>query len=95
VRDHSQAIAATIAGAVLGGIAGYLFWSDEGRTVRRRLESSFDTMAQELGSFKRAIVQAAGAASDGLRFLDEFGGALDEGRAATSRYGGTHQTSPF
>ena len=95
MRDHSQAIAATIAGAVLGGIAGYLFWSDEGRTVRRRLESSVATMARELGSFRRTIVQAAGAASEGLRFLDEFSGALDEGRAAASRHGEPHQTAPF
>jgi hypothetical protein len=96
VRDHSQAFAATIAGAVLGGLAGYLFCSPEGRYLRRRLESSFDDFGRELGSFRSAISKATAAASEGMRLLDEFSDALGEGRTpASSRYGATHQTGPF
>jgi hypothetical protein len=68
-----------------------LFWSAEGRSVRRQIESSFEGMLSELGSFQGTISRAAAAATEGMKLLDEFSGALGEGRTpAASRYGGTH-----
>ena len=36
--DNSRALAATVVGAVLGGLAGYLFFTEHGRSVRRQIE---------------------------------------------------------
>ena len=89
---NSQAIAATVAGALIGGFAGYLFFTEQGRALRRRLEPGLDDIARELNSFRHTVQKAAGVANEGWKLLNE---ALAEGAAPPSRYPTTHQTSPF
>jgi gas vesicle protein len=91
VTDNSRTIAATVVGAVAGGLAGYLFFTDKGRSVRRQLEPAFDDFARELTSFRRSIEKAAGAAGEGWKLLNE---ALGES-GSSPRYPTTHQTSPY
>ena len=52
VTDNSRAMAATIAGAVIGGIAGYFLFTERGRAVRRQFEPALDDFARELNSFR-------------------------------------------
>ena len=89
--DNSRAIAATIVGAALGGVAGYLFFTEHGRRVRRQIEPALDDFANELMSFRATIRKAAGVATDGWKLLNE---ALGEGPQQAPRYSGG-QTSPF
>jgi gas vesicle protein len=89
--DNSRAIAATVVGAVLGGVAGYLFFTEHGRSVRRQIEPAIDDFANELMSFRATVRKAAGVASDGWKLLNE---ALGEAAQQTPRYPGG-QTSPF
>ena len=89
--DNSRAIAATIVGAVLGGMAGYLFFTEHGRSIRRQIEPALDDFAKELMSFRATIQKAAGVATDGWKLLNE---ALGEGAQHAPRYAGG-QTSPF
>ena len=88
---NSQAMAATIVGMVLGGIAGYLFFTDEGRRVRRQLEPALEDFSRELMSFRATVQKAAGVANDGWKLLND---ALGDTRQAP-RYAEGHQTSPF
>ena len=88
--NNSRAIAATVVGAVLGGMAGYLLFTEHGRSVRRQLEPAIDDFANELMSFRATVRKAAGVATDGWRLLNE---ALGEGAQQASRYPGG-QTSP-
>ena len=89
---NSQAVAATVVGAVIGGIAGYLFFSEEGRQVRRSIELALDDLARELNSFRQTVQKAAGVANEGWRLLnDTFG----ETPRPAARYPSAHQTSPF
>jgi gas vesicle protein len=90
--NNSRTIAATLVGAIIGGAAGYLFFTDQGRTLRRQIEPALDDFARELISFRTSVQKAAGVANDGWRLLNE---ALAEGRPPTPRYAGPHQTSPF
>ena len=60
---NSRAMAAAIVGAVVGGVAGYLFFTDDGRRLRRQLEPALDDFARELNSFRSTINKAAGVAS--------------------------------
>jgi gas vesicle protein len=91
VRNNSQVIAATLTGAVIGGLAGYLFFTDRGRSLRRSIEPVLDDLARELNSFRGTIQKAAGVAGEGWKLLND---ALGE-PAAPRRVASAHQTSPF
>ena len=64
-------MAATIVGAVIGSIAGYLFFTERGRRVRRQIEPALDDFARELMSFRHTFQTAAGAANDSWALLNE------------------------
>ncbi len=90
--NNSRTVAATVVGAVIGGVAGYLFFTEHGRTVRRQLEPALDDFSRELMSFRSTVQKAAGVANDGWKLLNE---ALGEGSRQPARYAGAPQTSPF
>jgi hypothetical protein len=87
----NRAVAATVVGAVIGGIAGYLFFTDHGRSVRRQLEPAIDDFSRELMSFRATVQKAAGVANEGWKLLND---ALGDG-GRVPRYPSAHQTSPF
>jgi gas vesicle protein len=84
-------MAATIAGAVIGGVAGYLFFTERGRELRRQIEPALDDFARELNSFRMTVEKAAVVANQGWKLLNE---AMEPGPQNT-RYPTAHQTSPF
>ena len=88
--DNSRAIAATMVGAVAGGVAGYLLFTDHGRSLRRQIEPALEDFARELMSFRATVMKASGVASEGWKLLNEAMG--ETGSAA--KYPG-RQTSPF
>jgi gas vesicle protein len=88
--NNSRAMAATMVGAVVGGVAGYLFFTEQGRRVRRQLEPAIEDFARELMSFRATIQKAAGVANEGWKLLND---AIGETGPAP-RYPGA-QTSPF
>jgi hypothetical protein len=88
-----KTVAATIVGAVTGGAAGYLLFTERGRALRRQLEPALEDFARELNSFRGTIQRASGVASEGWRLLnDAIGDPSDQPPAR--RYPGG-QTSPF
>ena len=92
MRDNSQAIAAAVVGAVLGAAAGYLLFTEHGRSLRRQLEPALDDFTRELSQFRGTVNRAAGVASESWKLLNE---ALGEGAPQAPRYATSHQTSPF
>jgi hypothetical protein len=89
--SHSRAVAASIVGAVLGGVTGYLFLTDHGKTLRRQLEPALDDIVRELTSFGSTVKKAAGVANAGWKILNE---ALDE-RGLPPLLNPDHHTPPF
>lgn len=89
--DNSRAMTATLVGAVIGGMAGYLFFTERGRAFRRQLEPALDDFARELSQFRGTLGKAAGVATEGWRLLNEALG--DEPHVV--RYPSPRQTSPF
>ena len=69
--DNSRAIAASLAGAVIGGVAGYLFFTQHGRTLRRQIEPALDDVAREFNGFRSTVQKAAGMASEGWNMLKD------------------------
>ena len=90
--NNSRAVAATVVGAVIGGVAGYLFFTERGRAIRREFEPALDEFARELMSFRATVQKASGVANEGWKLLNE---ALGEGSPQPPRYATPHQTSPF
>jgi gas vesicle protein len=89
---ENKALIATVVGAVVGGAAGYLFFTDRGREFRRQLEPALDDLGRELNSFRGTVQRAAGVASEGWKLLND---ALGEAGTQSPRFPGAHQSSPF
>ena len=92
MTERSQACYASMIGAVIGAVAGYLFLSEEGRRFRRRIEPALDDFARELSHFRGTVAKASGLASEGWALLTEAAG---ETSAPSSRHSNPHQTTPF
>ena len=71
MNQRSQDYVVTVVGALLGAMAGYLFFTDRGRDLRRRIQPSVEDFARELVSFKGAVARARDVASQGWRLMDE------------------------
>ena len=71
MNQRSQDYVVTVVGALLGAMAGYLFFTDRGRDIRRRIQPSVEDFARELVSFKGAVARARDVASQGWRLMDE------------------------
>ena len=89
--NNSQATTATIVGAVIGSVAGYLFFTERGRSVRRQIEPALEDLSRELMSFRSTVQKAAGAAKEGWKLLNE---TLGEGGKPPAPHP-SGQTSPF
>lgn len=71
MNQRSQDYVVTVVGALLGAMAGYLFFTDRGRDLRRRIEPSAENFARELVSFKGAVTRARDVASEAWQLMDE------------------------
>jgi len=92
VTDNSRAFAASVAGAVIGGVVGYLFFTEHGRWLRRQIEPALDDLAHELASLRSTVLKATGVANEGWNLLNE---TLGDSERQPLRYPHTHQSSPF
>jgi gas vesicle protein len=90
--NNSRAIMASALGAAVGAVAAYLFFTDEGKALRRQLEPAIEDFARELSSFRATIEKAAGAAGDGWTRLTD---TLGEGAPRSTAPYASRQTSPF
>lgn len=89
--NNSREIAVTIVGAVIGGMAGYLFFTARGRSVRRQIESALEDFSRELMRFRNTVQEATGVANESCQLLTDM---LGEGGKPPARYP-RGQTSPF
>jgi gas vesicle protein len=89
--NNSRAMAATIVGAVIGGVVGYLFFTEHGRSVRRQIEPALEDFSRELMSFRNTVQNAAGVANEGWKLWNE---TLGEAGNSPARYP-SGQTSRF
>jgi gas vesicle protein len=86
-----QVLAATLVGAALGGVAGFLFFTDRGRQVRREIQPALEDFVRELSSLRGTVQRAADVAGESWRLLNDM---VREPAQPSHRYPGG-QTSPF
>ncbi len=89
--NNSRELAATIVGAVIGGVVGYVLFTDRGQSLRRRIELALEDFSRELISFRNAIQKAEEVVNEGWKLLND---TLGEGRKVPARHP-IGQASPF
>jgi len=96
MTDQSRAVAASVVGAIIGGLAGYMVFTPQGRALRRRLEPALEDFGRELNHLKDTLTRAGLMANEGWRLInDVMADAGSAGRYATSQQPSPHQTTPF
>jgi hypothetical protein len=71
VDDRSRVLLSAVLGALVGGVAGYLYLTEDGRGLRIRLEPGLDDVAKEMRRLRQAVDKARVAAEEGWRTLEE------------------------
>ena len=89
--NDRQIVAVTMVGAALGGLAGFLFFTDRGRHVRRQIEPALEDFVRELSSLRGTVQRAADVAGESWRLLNDM---IREPAQPSHRFPGG-QTSPF
>lgn len=92
MTEKSQACVVSCIGAMVGAAAAYMFFTNQGRQLRARIEPALEDLTRELNHFRGTVIKAADVAGEGWKLLNE---ALGEGGTTTPRYADPHQTSPF
>jgi hypothetical protein len=66
-------------GAVVGTALAYVFFTEQGRHVRERMEPAIDDLRREFARFQKTFEKVGDLANDGLRVFEEI-------RTARGRY---------
>jgi hypothetical protein len=80
VDERSRVLAATVIGAVVGGVWGWLYLTENGRKVKAQIEPKLDDFVRELSSVRGTVEKAKTAANEGWRSLNEITGGTAQGR---------------
>jgi gas vesicle protein len=71
MRKQTGMLIGIVAGAALGGAAGWLFLTEDGRRLRARLEPRLKDLAESVLRLRDTATRAERAASESWRTLQE------------------------
>jgi hypothetical protein len=80
VDERSKVLMMTFMGAVIGGVGGWLYMTENGRRVREQIEPRLDDFLGELTRVRGTVEKARTAANEGWRSLNEMTGGTSGGR---------------
>lgn len=90
--DRSRVLAIVLVGAAMGGVAGYLLLTENGRRLRSQIEPTFEEIVRELNRLSVTVNKARTVATEGWRLLTEIAGEAEP----PSRWGSPiRQQAPF
>ncbi len=93
MNDQSRVLVASLAGAAIGALVGYLYFTASGRRVRAEIEPRLDDVSQEIRRLRSTVNKAQAVASEGWRSLNEL---IGEGEHPQGGHlTGQAQRSPF
>ena len=72
--ERSRVLMATMLGAVVGGVWGWLYMTENGRRVRNQIEPKLDDFLNELTRVRGTVEKARTAANEGWRSLNDMAG---------------------
>lgn len=91
VTDRACILLSTLSGAAIGGIAGYLMFTENGRRARRQIEPALDDFIREVQRLSTTVNRARSVASEGWRALNQAAGESGATWSSSVR----PQQSPF
>ena len=77
--ERSRVLMATFLGAVIGGVWGWLYMTQQGRRVRDQIEPKLDDFIGELTRARGTVEKARNAANEGWRSLNDIAGGAQGG----------------
>lgn len=72
MNDQSRVLVASLAGAAIGGLVGYLYLTESGRRLRDELEPRIDDVGREIRKLRSTVTKAQEVANEGWRSLNEL-----------------------
>lgn len=78
--ERSRVLMATLMGAVIGGVWGWLYMTENGRRLRDQIEPKLEDFVNELTRVRGTVDKARSAANEGWRSLNEITGGGSGGR---------------
>ena len=72
MEDRARVVLSACLGALVGGVAGYLFLTQDGRRLRERLEPGMDELLREMRHLRSAAEKARLAAAEGVMTISEL-----------------------
>ncbi len=98
MNERSRVVAASLAGAVIGGVIGFLYMTERGRRMRDEIEPRLDDFVQEIRKLRTTVSKAQAVANEGWRSLNELIG--EHPRGGQQQWSGNkpaqgQQSSPF
>jgi gas vesicle protein len=92
MNDPSRVLVASLAGAVVGAVVGFLYFTDGGRRLRDELEPRLDDVAKEIRRLRSTVTKAQAVANEGRRSLNELIGERQQSQQSSMQ---GRQSSPF
>jgi len=74
VEERSRVLLTTVIGAVVGGVWGWLYLTDQGSRFRTQIEPKLDDFVRELANARGTVDKARSAANEGWRSLNDITG---------------------
>ena len=72
--DRARVVGATLAGALLGGVVGYLYMTRQGRELREAIEPRLDDLLAEVRRLRQAAGKLRAVVAEGRQSIDEVVG---------------------
>ncbi len=92
MNDQARVLVASLAGAAVGALVGYLYLTASGRRLRDELEPRLDEVGQEIRKLRSTVTKAQEVANEGWRSLNEL---IGERPQHAQLSGERRQSSPF
>ncbi len=70
LSNTSRGIAATVVGAVIGGVTGYVLFTEREQSGPGQVERALEDSSRELVSFRNAVRAPAGVANNAWELLN-------------------------
>ena len=71
--DRSRVLTAACVGAVVGGLWGWLYLTENGGAVRRRVGPSLDRLPDDINAVRATADKASAALADVRNILEDVG----------------------
>ena len=78
--ERSRVLTASFIGAVVGGVWGWLYMTENGRRIRDQIEPKLDDFIGEISRVRGTVEKARTAADEGWRSLNDMAAGTQGGR---------------